>query len=98
MLLAQVAVGDGLTWDTTTTLLDTASGGALRSLGADLPRRPIFSPDGRWILAGDRLIDVESGQASPLGVPAAISLFLSDGRIADADASGAVSLLCPLPP
>jgi len=91
-------VAHGLTWDTTTTLLDAASGTVLRSLGADLPRRPTFSPDGRWILAGDRLIDVRSGEASPLGVPAMISLFLSDGRIAVADASGAVSLLCPLPP
>ena len=98
LLLTQLAVGDGLTWDTTTTLLDTASGATLSSLGGDLPRRPTFSPDGHWILAGDRLIDAKSGQESPLGVPAVISLFLSDGRIAVADASGAVSLLCPLPP
>jgi WD40 repeat protein len=87
-----------LTWHTTTSLLDAASGTALRSFRRDLPRRPTFSPDGRWILAGDRLIDVKTGQESPLGVPAVISLFLSDGRIAVADASGAVSLLCPSPP
>jgi hypothetical protein len=98
LLLTQVAVSGGMTWNTTTTVLDAASGTALRSLGDDLPRRPTFSPDGRWILAGNRLIDVKSGQESPLGVPAVISLFLSDGRIAVADPTGAVSLLCPLPP
>jgi WD40 repeat protein len=87
-----------LTWDTLTNLFDAASGAPLRSLSGDLPRRPTFSPDGRWILAGDRLIDVKSGNESALGVPAVVSLFLSDGRIAIADASGAVSLLCPLPP
>jgi WD40 repeat protein len=103
LLLTQSAIlapAGALTWDTTTTtnLLDAASGAPLRSLSGDLPRRPTFSPDGRWIVAGDRLIDVKSGQESALGVPAVISLFLSDGRIAVADASGAVSLLCPLPP
>jgi WD40 repeat protein len=89
---------DDPSWDTLTNLFDAASGAPLRSLSGDLPRRPTFSPDGRWILAGDRLIDVKSGRESALGVPAEISLFLSDGRIAVADASGAVSLLCPLPP
>ncbi len=101
LLLTQSAIlapADGLTWNTTTTLLDATSGAPLRSLSGDLPRRPTFSPDGRWLVAGDRLIDVHTGQESGLGVPAEISLFLSDGRIAVADASGAVSLLCPLPP
>jgi WD40 repeat protein len=92
------ASNDEPSWDTLTNLFDAASGAPLRSLSGDLPRRPTFSPDGRWIVAGDRLIDVKSGQESALGVPAVISLFLSDGRIAVADASGAVSLLCPLPP
>ncbi len=95
--LTQLAAPEHVTWETTTTLLDATSGAALRSLGGGLPRRPSFSPDGRWILAGDRLIDVKSGQESPLGVPAVISLFMSDGRIAAADASGAVTLLCPQP-
>jgi hypothetical protein len=101
LLLTQSAnlfSGDNLTWDTTTTVFDAASGAQLHSLSGDLPRRPTFSPDGRWILAGDRLIDVKSGQESTLGVPAVVSLFLSDGRIAIADASGAVRLLCPLQP
>lgn len=97
LLLTQSAVSDDSTWLTITSLLDSASGTALHSVGRDLPRRPTFSPDGRWILAGDRLIDVKTGQESPLGVPAVVSLFLSDGRIAVADASGAVSLLCPSP-
>ncbi|HEY1535884.1 MAG TPA: WD40 repeat domain-containing protein [Polyangiaceae bacterium] len=89
---------DDPSWDTLTNLFDAASGAPLRSLSGDLPRRPTFSADGRWIVAGDRLIDVKTGHESALGVSAAISLFLSDGRIAVADASGAVSLLCPLPP
>jgi len=98
LLLTQFAhFSEGMSWETTTTLWDAASGTAVRSLGAGLPRRPSFSPDGRWILAGDRLLDVKSGQESPLGVPAALSLFLPDGRIVVADTSGDVSLLCPLP-
>jgi WD40 repeat protein len=99
LLLTQFAhFSADLSWETTTTLWDATSGATLRSLDAGLPRRPIFSPDGRWILAGDRLLDVKSGEESPLGVPAALSLFLPDGRIVVAAASGDVSLLCPLPP
>jgi len=98
LLLTQFAqpTGSGPSWETTTTLFDSASGAVLRSLGGGLSRHPTFSPDARWILAGDRLFDVKSGQESPLGVAAALSVFLPDGRIAVADADGNVSLLCPL--
>lgn len=98
LLLTQFAhLSESFAWDTTTTLVDAASGNVLQSFGAGLPRRPTFSPDGHWIVAGDRLIDAKTGEQSPLGVEALLSLFLSDGRILAASASGAVTLLCPRP-
>ena len=100
LLVAQYARIDtaarGLTFETTTQLFETASGALVRDLGEGLARRPTFSPDGRWIVAGERLFNLQTRQTATLPIPAAASVFLPDGRIFVAESTGATHLLCPL--
>jgi WD40 repeat protein len=81
---------------------DGASLSVLADLGPNLARRPVFAPDGAWILAGDAVVSVESSgrkslPVSPLYVRASVSAFSPDGTIALAGEDGIVRLFCPAP-
>ncbi|HKY34687.1 MAG TPA: hypothetical protein VJN18_02005 [Polyangiaceae bacterium] len=81
-------------FETRTQITNAATGALVQDLGTTLPRRPTFSPDGRWLSAGDRLVNLQTGVTVSLGVPATISHFLTDGRIFAADVTG-TRVLCP---
>jgi hypothetical protein len=71
-----------------------ASDGSVERTVPSLSGRPSFSPDGRALLAGGRLVDLDGGTELSLPGAATSSTFLPDGRILAGDASGVVHLLC----
>jgi WD40 repeat protein len=80
-----------------TKLYRAADGVLLRDLGA-LPRRPMYSPDGAWILAGDLVWEMATGRVVSLHPdtrPTSVSVFLSDGRIALGREDGIIEMFCP---
>jgi len=75
-----------------------SDGVLLQDLGSSLNRRPAFSPDGRWIAAGDLVWEVATGRtvvlhADPLSI--SVSAFAPDGTIATAREDGVIDLFCP---
>lgn len=87
LLLVSTAVreaGGSPTWHTATSLISAADGRVVRSLGGELARRPSFSPDGEWIVAGTDLIHVASNARARLGGQLSMATFLPDGRIVGA--------------
>ena len=81
-----------------TRLYRLSDGALLQDLGDSLTRRPAFSPDGRWIIAGDLAWELATGRtvqlhADPTGV--SVSAFGPDGTIASARDDGVIDLLCP---
>jgi hypothetical protein len=46
-------------------------------------------------VAGDRPINLDSGEVTSLGAFIVLSAFLPDGRIFVADINGVAALLCP---
>jgi WD40 repeat protein len=86
-----------LHWHTDTEILDAATGTVVKALPKDLPRRPSFSPDGRWLLAGNQLTHLETGAALTLAAASEVSVFLPDGRIAAPLADDSIQLFCPAP-
>jgi WD40 repeat protein len=83
-------------WQSTTRLLRVADGAVTRDFGATLDRRPSFSADGSWIVAGRNLVHLATDARATLDQPSAASIFLPDGRIVAA-AVGArfLRLYCP---
>jgi WD40 repeat protein len=80
------------------TLNRSSDGVQLREFGSSLPRRPAFSPDGRWIVARDVAWEIASGRMVGLHAdptPTSVSVFLRDGRIALAREDGIIELFCP---
>jgi len=80
--------------------VDDAGLTLLHDLGPGLPRRPVFSPDGAWILAGNVLFSLESQgeKALPLSLGylrVAVSTFAPDGTIAIGREDGVIELFCP---
>jgi WD40 repeat protein len=80
---------------TSTRLFRVSDGTLVADLGAALSRRPRFSADGRRLLAGARVMDLATRATIVLPVDAALSVYLPDGRIAAAERTGAIRLLCP---
>jgi hypothetical protein len=88
-------------YTTSTTVLRT-SDGMQRILHADFARRPVFSPDGAWIIAGNMAYPLATANAVYLPLDrsfAAVSAISRDGTIAVAREDGVVQLFCsgPLP-
>jgi WD40 repeat protein len=82
-------------WTTTTTLVSVPDGKVLTTFPQPFPRQANFSPDGSWIVAGPQVIHLASGTHRTLDVPASVSLFLPDGRIAAAQRGEVVTFYCP---
>ncbi len=82
----------------TVTKLYRASDGALvRDLGNSLSRRPAFSADGAWIVAGSTVYPTRSGAPVSLGNSYfdSVSTFAPNGTIAVAGTDGVTRLYCP---
>jgi WD40 repeat protein len=83
----------------TVTKIYRASDGALvRDMGNSLARRPAFSPDGAWIVAGSWVYPTLSGapvQLSPDTEFDSVSAFGPDGTIAVGGTDGVTRLYCP---
>jgi WD40 repeat protein len=80
--------------------VDDAGLTLLVDIGPGLPRRPVFSPDGAWILAGNVLFSLESqgSKSLPLSLgylQVSISTFAPDGTIAIGREDGVIELFCP---
>jgi hypothetical protein len=72
----------------------------VNDLGTALPRRPVFSPDGAWVVAGNYLWSVESTGIKMLPLSTAhgllsVSTIGPDGTIAVGRQDGVVELFCP---
>jgi WD40 repeat protein len=85
------------TYQTVTKLYRTRDGALVRDLGTSLSRRPTFSPDGAWIVAGSFVYPVLSGAPVILGpIPVdSVSTFAPDGTIAVGGTDGITRLFCP---
>jgi hypothetical protein len=93
-------------YETSVKIRRTSDGTLIKDFGS-LRRRPVFSPDGRWIVAGDEVHEVAGDRVVKLardpdlvaaGIDphlSAVSTFLPDGRIALGDAYGMIQLYCP---
>jgi WD40 repeat protein len=80
-----------------TKLYRTSDGALVRDLGPSLSRRPNFSSDGAWIVAGSSVYPVLSGAPVILGrIPVdSVSTFAPDGTIAAGGTDGITRLFCP---
>ena len=81
-----------------TRLHDARNGQVLHDFGVLLPRRPNFSPDGRWLVAGPTLLRLDTLASRTLDAAIAVSQFLPDGRIVAATGVGAIAFYCPSSP
>jgi WD40 repeat protein len=84
---------------TVTRLLGASDGAVIRDFGPGVARRPAFSPDGRWIVAGNRVYAVEGDAIVDLPLAAgfaAVSAFAPDGTIAVGREDGVIELFCPM--
>jgi WD40 repeat protein len=81
-------------WVTEGEVLRASDGALVRKLPVGIGRRPVFSPDAQWILAGDTVFNITTGDTRPLGVPATVSLVAPDGRILAGGPDGIVRFLC----
>jgi WD40 repeat protein len=93
---------------TETRLYRTEDGVLLRELGS-LPRRPVFSPDGAWIAAGDKLYDVAGDRMvllprdpalGAIGIDSswgAVATFVDSSRVAVGNAWGIIEFYCAAP-
>jgi WD40 repeat protein len=91
---------DGWTWtvETGTTLHRSSDGDLIYDFVGWFGRRPVFSPDGAWILAADLVWEIATGRTVTLHPdprPTSVSTFLADGRIALAREDGVVEMFCP---
>jgi WD40 repeat protein len=91
---------DGATevFEVNTRLYRMSDGTLLQNLGGGLSRRPAFSPDGRWIVAGDLVWELGTGRTIQLHadqVSVLLSAFGPDGTIATARDDGVIDLFCP---
>jgi WD40 repeat protein len=106
LILASDFLGNDRTWMTnfksyrTLTKIYRASDGALvRDMGSSLARRPAFSADGAWIVAGSRVYPTLSGapvELSPASIFDSVSAFAPNGTIAVGGTDGVTRLYCPL--
>ena len=79
-------------------VLAVADGAELRRLAAPSPRRPVFTADGTGLLAGDQLMDLQSGELRTLpagDTPITLATTSPDGRIFAAEQSGIIRVFCP---
>jgi len=79
-------------------LYDTATGSLKKDLTTTLLRRPTFWPDGRWILAGDAVWNLDDGRIVSLYTEppeVGISSFTPNGTIVVTRVDGIVDLFCP---
>jgi hypothetical protein len=61
-------------------------------------RRPSFSPGGRWVVAGDTLLDLPAGRASTMVAPGASeSIFAPNGDIIAGGVDGSLTRYCREP-
>jgi WD40 repeat protein len=94
-----VAARFGTPYNTSTRIYNASDGAIVRYLGGGLGRRPVFSPDGAWILAGGvvRAVNGDAIVTLPLArSTAAVSAFAPDGTIAVGREDGVVQLFCPM--
>jgi WD40 repeat protein len=86
-------------YTTATRLFRTRDGAMVKNFGAGLARRPQFSPDGAWIVAGNRVYAVEGDTSVELSLTAglaSVSAFAPDGTIAVGREDGVIELYCPM--
>jgi WD40 repeat protein len=84
-------------YSTSTRIYRASDGALVRDLGSGLKRRPVFSPDGAWILAGAAVSAVDGSTTVDLPLArstAAVSAFAPDGTIAVGREDGVVELFC----
>jgi len=80
-----------------TKLYRTSDGTMIYDLG-QVARRPVFSPDNDWILAGGLVWQIATGRSVSLHPDprsTSVSTFLGDGRVALARDDGVVEMFCP---
>jgi WD40 repeat protein len=59
-----------------------------------LPGRPVYSPEGHWVVAAGRLVHLPSGQVDDYAPNATAAVFMPDGRIIAGEADGSLVLYC----
>jgi hypothetical protein len=67
----------------------------MRDFGTTLARRPGFSPDGAWIVAGPQVLRFATGTVRTHDPATTIARFMPDGRIAAGMSDGRVTIYCP---
>ncbi|HVV16737.1 MAG TPA: WD40 repeat domain-containing protein [Polyangia bacterium] len=90
-------LGDDIEGYSRTKIYRASDGTLLRDLG-NLDRRPSFSPDGRFVVAGIVVQPVGDGAAIMLDQDrtlTGVSVFTPDGKIAFGGANGIIRLFCP---
>jgi WD40 repeat protein len=89
---------DSQTYQTVTKIYRASDGTLVRDMGNSLRRRPAFSADGAWIVAGSQVYPTLAGapvQLSPASVFDSASAFAPDGTIAVGGTDGVTRLYCP---
>lgn len=80
-----------------TTLLNAATGAVSRQLTELDGPHPAFSPEGSWIVAGNKLLHLASGEVRTLGAGASATnpaLFTPEGDVIASSADGALTRFC----
>jgi WD40 repeat protein len=105
LILVSRFSSDGVNWlndfqsyQTVTRIYRASDGALVRDMGTSLRRRPAFSADGAWIVAGSVVYPRLSGapvQLSPASVFDSVSAFAPDGTIAVGGTDGVTRLFCP---
>jgi len=90
-------VTDDKSYTTVSKLYRASDGALVRDFGTSLSRRPAFSPDGSWIVAGRAVFPLLSGPPVYLSPTPGdgVSAFAPDGTIAFGGSDGIVRLFCP---
>jgi WD40 repeat protein len=85
-------------WSTSTDIVKTSDGSIVRSLRFRLGRRPSFSADGSWVVAGGYIFHVASDLNRGLTTDRAASHFLPDNRVVAIGTEHVLRVYCPTRP
>jgi WD40 repeat protein len=91
-------LADFQSYQTLTKIYRASDGTLVRDMGSSMRRRPAFSADGAWIVAGSQVYPTLAGapvQLSPASVFDNVSAFAPDGTIAVGGTDGVTRLYCP---